>query len=164
MRECLTDFFRIVKLLREMSQIMSVPLFFITFYSLNTIFTAIYILVIFRNTLDYSFAADTTFNLISGFVILIMNSVTSSMIPEKLSDIKITAREKLNQHACGTTPYVRANILLCLKRIEAEELIYISVCGLFPLTKSLILSATGAILSYDLLIINVLHDDEKKIA
>ena len=93
---------------------------------------------------------------------LITYSVISSMIPEKLSDIKVIARKILNQHACGDIPWIPQDVLLCLERVEAEESIYISVCGSFHLSKSFILSAIGTILTYDLLIINAFLDDKKK--
>ena len=76
------------------------------------------------------------------------------MIPEKISELKMTAREKINQHIFGCIPPILEHLLLCLKRLETEEIAYISVYGMFRLTKTFILSLIGIILTYELLIIN----------
>ena len=76
------------------------------------------------------------------------------MIPENLNKIRQTAREKINEQVFNLCAWIPQNIFLCLRRIETEKLVYISVFGALRLTKSFILSAVGSIFTYDLLIIN----------
>ena len=153
--EHLSDFFRIIKILRIMTKVMSYPLFFIVMYSLDATFTSVYSLIKYKDASSYSFVSDAMILIISGFEMLMMYSVTSSMIPEKMHDIAVTAREKLNEHACGDVPFIPQNVQLCLRRIETESVTHISVCGLFRLSKSFILTAIGTIFTYDLLIVNI---------
>ena len=89
-----------------------------------------------------------------SFMLLVIYAVSSSMIPENLNEIKLTARKKINEHFFGVIPPIPENACFCLMRLEREQIIYIDVFGVFRLTKSFILPAIGGILTYDLLIIN----------
>ena len=57
---------------------------------------------------------------------------------------------------------IAENAILLRRRVEAEESIYMSVGGVFGLSRSFILTAIGAILTYDLLIISAFLNDKNK--
>lgn len=110
---------------------------------------------------DVHFNTETgfvIFTFISGITMLLMYSIFSSTIPEELSEIKLAAREIIDEHIFNPVPNMQQNILLYLKRIETGKVTYICVYGLFRLTKSFILSAIAMIFTYDLLIINAFLD------
>ena len=150
------DFLKVTKMLREMIEV--VNLLLIVVYSLFCIFTSLYNIMQFKDDVTHTVIVDTLFGFISGVTILLMYSVSSSMIPENLSEIRQIARERINEHVLNLIPPIPQNALLYLRRMETEEIIYVSVYGLFRLTKSFILSATGMIFTYDLLIINAFLD------
>lgn len=160
--EILEDFLKLTKLLHKMNKIMNYPLFFIVLYSLLDIFVALHYLTSFKAILNYSIIAQILICFLSGMTMLVMYSVCSSMVQEKQSEIRSTAREKINEHVFGLTLSIPQNVLLCLRRIETETTIYISVCDMFRLSKSFILSAIGAIFTYDLLIISAFADEVKQ--
>lgn len=80
------------------------------------------------------------------------------MIPESLNEIRLTVYEKINEHVFGLVPPISQNILICMRRIEAQKIIYITVFGMFRLTKSFILAAIGSAFTYDFLIISTFMD------
>ena len=153
-----TDFLQMKKVVSEMIEVTNFTLLLIVVYSLFIIFASIYNIMQFKDAVTYAVLLDTLFSFLSGITILLMCSISSSMIPESLSEIRQIARERINEHVLSIVPSISKNALLCLRRIETEKIIYVSVYGLFRLTKSFILSATGMIFTYDLLIINTFLD------
>lgn len=75
------------------------------------------------------------------------------MIPLNVIRIKNDVREFLNKY--GYDNYKNKQCMYYLKRIENEEVVYVSVCGLFHLTRNVLLTALGAVLTYGLLITNL---------
>lgn len=90
---------------------------------------------------------------ICSAIMLVCFTIYSSMIPEKLTEIRLTVRKFLNKY--GHNRSLSEKNLFCLTRIESEEIVHISVCGMFYMTRYYILSASGALLTYGLLIINL---------
>lgn len=152
--ELFEDFFKMKNILRKMNRVMNCPLVCMIFYSLSNIFLSVYELILHKAVLEYTIIMASTFCFISGIMMMVMYTVCSSMIPEKLFEIRLTARQIINKHVLGQSPSIVQNVLSCLGRIETEEIIYISVCGMFRLTKTFILTAIGSIFTYDLLIIS----------
>ena len=147
--EHFADFIKIVKVLRKMIEHLNYPLFFLVVYSFYMIFKSLYNLMWLKNVLNYTIVVDNIINCTSSIVMLVMYSVCSSMIPEGLSEIRLSACKRINEHVFGLSPPISQDALCYLKRIEMENIIYVSVCGMFRLTRSFILSAIGAILTYD---------------
>lgn len=147
------DFINMTKLLREMNHILNYPLLCIILYSLYGILVSLYELLMWN---DVSFSMLTNMCIKTGLSILmlLMYSICSSTIPESLHEIRTTVREKINDQVFGLSNYIPQNVLLCLNRMETETTVIITVCGVFRLTKSFILSAIGSVLTYDFLIIN----------
>lgn len=148
------DFFKMTNVLRELNCVLNFSLLCIVLYSLFNLFVYLYDLLNWPNT--YSLIIISVICIGWSVMMLLMYSICCSMIPENLSEIKLTAREKLKEHVFGLAPIIPQNVLMCLKTIEAEKVVYISVCGLFRLTKGFILPAIGSVFTYDLLIINML--------
>ena len=65
-------------------------------------------------------------------------------------------KNELNEFACKRKQSFPKPVIKCLRRIEKDEIDYISACDLFHLSHGFILTATGAALTYGLLIINLL--------
>ena len=156
--QCFEDFIEISNILREMNIILNYPIFFLVIYSLVTIFISFCNFILLKDFLDYTLLLDIALTFASSIVVLLMYCICGSKIPEKLSEIRLTVRVKINRHVFGLTPPISQSALLCLRRMEMENLIYITVCGTFRLTKSFIFLANGTIFTYDLLIINVFPD------
>ena len=158
--EYFEDYLKIANILRKTIQHLNYPLFFLVVYSFYLILKSLYNLMWLKNVLNYTIVVDNIINCTSSIVMLVMYSICSSMIPERLSEIRLTARKRINEHVFGLSPPISQDALRYLKRIENENIMYVSVCGVFHLTRSFILSAIGAILTYDLLIINVFLEEK----
>lgn len=125
---------------------MSYPLFFIVFYTLSYIFVILYDIIQFKDVfLNVTILADATLTFVSSVTMLVMFSVSCSMIPETLSEIRLSARNKINEHVFSLTSSIPKNALLCLSKIESEEIIYVSLCGMFHLKKAFNLTAVRVI-------------------
>lgn len=149
--EVLKAFFGIMKLVEKLNQAITNLSFLIVSYSLQGTF--IILLTISLEDI-FTFNTENICALIyyfTGSVVMFLSyTICSSMIPEKLLQIKKTVREFIN--GCSYGQFITRQNIFYLKRIESEEIVYISVCGLFHLTRSFILSALGGLLTYGLLI------------
>lgn len=85
-------------------------------------------------------------------MILLSFTICASMMPENVKKIQIAARDLIV--TCGNHKFPAEQLLFNLKRIEKEDVVYISPCSLFSVNRGFILTAAGATLAYDLLIIN----------
>ena len=159
--EFLEDFSIMLKLLRRMNKVMNYPLFFSVVHSLYEIFMALHFLILSKNKLNYAYIANVFLAFTYSMAMLLMYSVCSSMVTENMTKVTVTAREILNNYIFGSINSIPQNVLLCLRRIETEKIVYISVCDVFILSKSFILSAIGVALTYDLLIINAFTNEWK---
>ena len=152
----LKDYFEIVKLLQKLSKVLAYPSFIVIFYSLEMILILLYDVLVRKiltaQSLQSYYIRRGIYNGISGFLMLVIYSLSSSMIPEQMAEIQNTAKCYLNKY----TNYLilPREVIFYLKRIEKQSLVYISACGMFTLTRQFILTAIGATLTYDLLIIN----------
>lgn len=153
--EHFADFFKITKVLRDIKEVTNYPLLCIILYSLNDLFLSLYVLITWKDLTSSNIACIMLW-IGSALLMLFMYSVSSSMIPENLNVIRLTAQEKINEHVFGLIPSIPEHVLMCLRRIETQKIICINVFDVFRLTKSFILSAIGSALTYDLLIINTL--------
>lgn len=125
-----------------------------------------YSLLFVRNLLCFIFLSpQDIFRITFGQVIFLVNygvynvtmpvcfTICSSMIPESITQIKRTVRK---YPSCSNNSHlISKQNLFYLNRIENEDIVYISVCGMFNLTRSYILSAFPLVLIYGLLIINL---------
>lgn len=152
--KCLADFFHIVKLLQKLNKAFKHLTFFIILYNLDGIF---FILVIVSLQEVFKFYITYTIFVayygICNIVVIMCFTICCSMIPEKLLEIKATVTDYID--SCSNTDLISKRNMFYLKRIESKEVVYISVCGMFHVTRNFILSALGLILTYGLLIINM---------
>lgn len=93
-------------------------------------------------------------NVLFGFFLLIVYFLSSSMIPEKLTGIRKTAKYYITECGNGNSPHIHRNVIFYQKSIEKEDIVYTAAFGMFSFTRQFILSAIGMTLTYDLLIIN----------
>lgn len=152
--EILKMFFDIVKVAQKLNHAVTGLSFLIVCYSLQGIFTVLLTISlndiynnrpVYRIVVMYYFLCST--------VMILSYTICSSMISGKLTRIRKAARDFMN--SCGYDHFVSKQNLFYLKRIESEEIVYLSACELFYLTRSFMLSAFGAILTYGLLITNL---------
>lgn len=152
------DYFNIQKIILKLHQVLSYPTFFIMVYSSNFIFSSIFLGMksseIFFS--DFSILLDVITGVAIGAFIMIPYTIFSSMMTEKLFEIKKTVQDKLNELLRNEKQWIPQCVLQSLKRIEKDEIEYMSACGLFHISRGFILTAVGATLTYDLLIINFL--------
>lgn len=123
----LLNFFSILKMLQKLNKVLSYPLFFTITFSFHSIFASVYSSFVYGETLIHSLPAllDIVSSFSAGLTMLILYSVYSSMIPENLSEIRKTAREKINLHACDDVQIVPRKIHRYLKRIKKMMFIYL---------------------------------------
>ena len=147
-------FFDITNVVRNLNEkLKNVSLFFI-FYGLHGVFSAILRLSLNKfQSYDYGYAIVVMYHITCSITIVFSYTVCGSRISENMMEVKRTAREFLNDYTFRH--YAAQQNIYYLKRIENEEVVYLSVCGLFCLTKGFLLSALGAIFTYGLLIINL---------
>ena len=147
-------FFNMLKLLKKLNQEVVNLSFLIVFYSFGGIFVAL---------LTVTIDSELQFNIAyKGFVILYFSlSITifmsyvicSSLIPENLNKIKNVVKEFINEY--GSYKFISKQNMFYLQRIESEETLFISACGVFNLSRSILFSALGSVLTYGLLIIGL---------
>ena len=149
------DFFEIIKLLHKLDKALAYPSFLIIFNALELVFMSLYAIMTHRSAMEENPAnfIEFLFNNVCGFLIVLMYSFSASIIPEKITKIKKTAKEHINSYSENNP--IHCQVIFYLRRIEAEDIVHISACGMFHLTRKFILTAMGATLTYDLLIINL---------
>lgn len=150
----LKEFFDIMKVVNKLNDSVEKLSLLIIFYGLEGIFSVL---------LTISFKGLP--NIHAGYLIIVIYYSTisaimfvsytlcSTMIPLNVIRIKNDVREFLNKY--GYDNYKNKQCMYYLKRIENEEIVYVSVCGLFHLTRNVLLTALGAVLTYGLLITNL---------
>lgn len=149
--ESLKTFFDMTKLMKKLDHAVMHLSFLIVFYSLHGVFS-----VLLTMSIDGLYKFNTEYLSVVMFyftfsiIMFLSYTICSSMIPENLIMIKCTVKEFINEYS--TIMYITKQNVFYLQRIENEEIIYMSACGLFHLTRNFILSAFGAIFSYGLLI------------
>lgn len=148
--EILKDFFGIVKLVRKLNHAITNISFFIVLYGLQGTFTILLIIStedMFKLKAEY--LISVAYYSTSCIVMFVSYTICSSMISENMIQIR-TATDYIN--AWDYVQVFNRSNWFYLKRIESEEIVYISVCGLFRMTRGFIFSALGAVLTYGLLI------------
>lgn len=150
----LKTFFDIVKLLKNLNQAVTNLSFCIIFYGIEGIFSVLLGLLI-DDALKFKivYISIIVYYSMCSTVMFVSYTFCCSMIPENFMKIKNTAREFLNKYGFGQ--FITRESLFYLKRIESEKVVFISVSGLFLLTRSVLLSGLGAVLTYGLLIISL---------
>lgn len=147
------EFFYLVNLLRKLDKTFTHLAFYIILHSLEGIFE----ILLTVSLQYYSITIDRLVHLVCFGVysvsILVCFTISSSMISENLLEIRRTVRNFINSY--GYSNLISKQNLFYLMRIETEDIVQISVCGMFHLTRSYILSAFGLVLTYGLLIINL---------
>ena len=150
----LEAFFDITNAVRNLNEQLKNVSLFIIFYGLHGVFSAILRLSLNKfQSYDYGYAMMVIYHFSCSILIAFSYTVWGSRISENMMKVKRTATEFLNDYTFGH--HASQQNIYYLKRIENEEVVYFSVCGLFCLTKGFLLSALGAILTYGLLIINL---------
>lgn len=93
------------------------------------------------------------YNISLGIVMFVSFTISSSKIPENLQEVRATVRDIVNGYGYSHT--ISQQNLFYLKRIENEDIVYISVCGIFYVTRSYNFSALGLLFTYGLLLANL---------
>ena len=83
---------------------------------------------------------------------LVTYSLGSSIITIQMTEVKNTAKYYLNKYEDDFI--LPRKIKFSLKRIDKQNIVNISACGMFTVTRQFILAAIGATLTYDFLINN----------
>lgn len=148
------EFFEIVMFLQKLNKTLTQLSFFFILHCLEGIFAVLFAVSL-QEIIKITIAQVVNFAYcgILSIIMLVHFSICSSKIPEKLMEIKRTVRNFLN--SCGYSHSISQQNLFYLTRIETEDIVYVSVCGMFHVTRSYILSALGLLLTYGLLIINL---------
>lgn len=148
------DFFQMVNLLRKLNNAFTQLAFFIILFNLQAILTTI--LAAFETgILELTFIRLVLFAYycVCSVVVLVYFTICSSMIPENLVTITRIVKNFVNIYRYSH--FISEKNLFFLMRIENEDIIHISVCGMFHVTRNYILTALGLMLTYGLLIINL---------
>ena len=150
----LNIFFDITKVVQNLSEHIKNVSLFIVFYGLHGIFLTLLLISSKKfHFSDYEYSITQIYFFSCNIIIIAMYTISSSLISENMMKIKRTVKEFINRYFCkrpDTEEY-----LFYLKRIENEEIVHISVCGLFYLTRGFLLTALSAILTYGLLLVNL---------
>lgn len=151
----LTEYYSIINVLTKLKQTLSFPSFLINAFSLVSIFVSIYYINMFKESIFSRTVTsiNTLYTFTNGIIILLAYTLCSSKIPENLSEVKKTAKKLIFEQG-SKFPTCVDPILFSLKEIEREDILYLDVWGMFNITRGFILSAIGATLTYDLLILN----------
>lgn len=149
--EYLKEYFRIVNSLQKTNKTMKYLSLLIISYSLEIIFSSLHLAIKHDKMHEFAFSCEVIFNFICGLVMLLTYTLSSSVIPEQMHEIKKAAKKYINTYGNNIDSQ---DVLFYLHRIENEDIVYISAGGMFELTRGFILTAIGTTLTYDLLIIN----------
>lgn len=152
--DLLAMFFCISKLLRNLSNTFSHISFCIIVYNLKSIFGQILAI---SNRFMYSgsiwYIIIFLYYSTRSIVVIVSFTVCSSMIPERLLEIRTFIRDILN--CCDYNHLISKRSLYFMRRIENQDIVYISACGVLSVSRNFILSAIGLMLTYELLILNL---------
>lgn len=88
-----------------------------------------------------------------SIVAIVALTIYGSMIPEHLAEIRNIVRDFLNCKGCNKL--ISKENLFYLHRIENQDVVHISACGLLFISRRFLLSIIGLMLTYGLLIINL---------
>ena len=150
----LKEFFNLTKIIQDLEKALQYPSLIIILYSLEMLFLIFwYVLENKKALFQAGNIVEVVFDGMYGFFMISVYCLNSSKIPENLIEIRRTAKYIINRY--GNSSFLSRNVIFYLKRIEKEDIIYITACGLFEFTRKYLLSAIGAALTYNLLIINL---------
>lgn len=150
----MVDIFNIVIILNRLNKIFRHVSFFIILYSLQSTMT-LFLRVTRQGFSEIGIFRIITnaYNFLCNIFLFVYFTICSSMIPESLVEIKKMVKKFLNVYRYSI--FLSKENLFYLKRIENEDIVYITICGMFHLTRSYILTALGLMLTHGLLIINL---------
>lgn len=159
----LKEYFLIVKTLQKLNKALSYPSFIVVFCGLGMVFISLYNIVLVEDKGKISspgYIIQFGFNCACGFLMVVSYSLSCSMIPDKLTEIRKTVNDYINRY--GNHYIVSQDVTFFLQRIEKEEIVCISAGGMFQFNRQFTFSAFGATLTYALLIISVVSSLVKK--
>lgn len=151
----LKEYFTLVKTLRRLKNILSITSFFIVLSALYPILYSLYSILSISDSIshDPTFLIVHVYNISCAIAILLSYILSSSKISENLVAIKITASELKVKYIFSS---LRDEfVLYILEEIEGVGVLHMDAWGLFEINRNLILTLLGAVLTYDLLIINM---------
>lgn len=97
--EFLKDIFNIMKILQKLQKVLAYPTLILICVSLEMIFRLFYDTLLQKELLIQArFFTRVIFNGLCGFLIMVLYCISSSMIPEQLTEIKKTATHYLNKY------------------------------------------------------------------
>ncbi|GBN83768.1 hypothetical protein AVEN_116946-1 [Araneus ventricosus] len=145
----LKDYNIMEKNILHLKEILSVPSFLI----LACCFFNLYV------ALNYGLEEDRLSDIIIEFVASVFVGIAgitlmviySSQIPENMMKIKAAAGHLIEKYQLSV--FNGGKVYCTLDRIEKKEVIFLTACGVVDFKKSFLLTASGALLTYGLLII-----------
>lgn len=149
-----SEFFQFVKILRDLNKTFQHLSFLIIIYNMQKLF-----IVLLHSTQGDIYNASLfgilllLYSGICSIIMIVALTICSSLIPESLIEIKTVVRDYINDP--NYTYTISKRNLFYLNRLECEDIVHISACGMFQLTRGFILSALGLMITYGLLFINI---------
>ncbi|GBN16414.1 hypothetical protein AVEN_256445-1 [Araneus ventricosus] len=92
-------------------------------------------------------------NATMGIMVIVSLTIYSCKIPEAIQHIKETACTLIEKHQMSIMR--RGKDVSFLDRLEKKDAIFLSAGGMVDMKKSLLLSITGVLFSYGLVILNL---------
>lgn len=151
--DILREYFNIVTSIRYLKDTLSFPLFLVIVNCFFNLYTTLAYFLQLTSPVEAAILLENTSNACMGCINLICLTLTSSRIPEELSELKVICGVLIQRHKLKYV-HLEETIFL-LKRIEKSETIYLTACGLVHFQRSFLLSAFGALLTYGLLVFNM---------
>lgn len=154
----LGTFFVLSRLSRELASILDVPTLFVITISFSAMFTSIEYFI--SGGLDsVSIAFETLLLFASSCANLLAIALCSSALPRRLADIRTTSAGIVDRLTLASFSSPRDDKMVpLLRRIESEDLVYITACGMVRLDRSFVLSAFGTLFTYSMLILSIRYD------
>ncbi|KAG8197540.1 hypothetical protein JTE90_007276 [Oedothorax gibbosus] len=131
--------------------------------SLLNLFTSLSALISADMGVAPEIAVEITASSLTGIIILFSLTLCGSKIAETMSKIKETAGKLLVRNAKYKLQYGLGNeAIYLLRRVEKNQIIHLSACGMVEIKKKFLLSAVGGLATYGLLWLNFKTTDIKK--
>ncbi|GFT70356.1 uncharacterized protein NPIL_247061 [Nephila pilipes] len=148
--EIIDDYYRIEEKLRVLTETLSVPLFIMMLISFVDLYSALVFYL--QDDIPSFYLPEIYISAITGVLVVCSLTICSTKIPQYMMDIRTTVRLLINKYEENDLRSEKEFRLLC--RMEENDEIYLSACGMVSFQKSLLLSAFGTFFTYALLIEN----------
>ncbi|KAG8199644.1 hypothetical protein JTE90_009475 [Oedothorax gibbosus] len=146
----LNEYFHILKTLRYLKKVLSLPLLLLTVNAFISLYTALSYFL--NNNSGVSTVLESVTNALTWCVVLVLVTLSCSGIPDNLLSIKMSAGNLIQQNKRNIS---NKEALFLLNRIEKSETVHLTAGGMVDIRKDFLLTAFGALFTYGLLIFNL---------